>query len=187
LDVGSLTAEVVMETLGITLIAALYGITMKVADLLNEHGLRLFRFDAIMFGLFWGGCGVALVLCAGDVVASALVAMNVAFIARERLDFKNHQIAATMIICAGILTSQVIPVQFATFFLVFLIFGGIKDYSHAQKLNGAWRLNDLMLYYPIPALVYGMATGEWLLFFVLLAYTVAYDVTKEIAKRHGYP
>ena len=38
----------------ILIFAALYGITMKIADLLDEHGLKWFKGSAIIFGILWG-------------------------------------------------------------------------------------------------------------------------------------
>ena len=35
----------------ILLFALLYGVTMKIADLLNEHGFKWFKGSAIIFGL----------------------------------------------------------------------------------------------------------------------------------------
>ncbi len=164
-----------------------YGVTMKVADLLDEHGLKLFRGAPLLFGLAWGAFGVALV--AGDVaVANVVLAMNVAFIIRNRLDYLNHRIAASMIIVAFLLTSRFDPLLFLAFYVAFLAFGSIKDYldDDVRSSSPAALLSEAMLYYPIPTLIYCLAYGNWIVFWVFLAYTISYNVTKLVARRYSY-
>lgn len=177
-----------MEMLGVLIVATLCGVIMKIADLLNEHGLRWFRHDAILFGFLWGAFGNVLVFTTTPVVVSALTAMNVAFIGRGRLDYPNHQIAATGIIFAAIISNSILPELFAVFFIVFVTFGWIKDYVDDELHLEGWfaKLNELMLYYPIPTLVYSHATGEWILFEIFGTYTLAYNIVKAAANRYGY-
>ncbi len=54
----------------VLIFASLYGVTMKVADLLNEHGLKLFRGSAILFGILWGFFGALLVAVIGGLIAT---------------------------------------------------------------------------------------------------------------------
>ena len=175
-----------MYTLALTSLALFYGFTMKVADLLDEHGLRWFKGDALLFGVLWGAFGAMLVM--GDpVVASAIVAQNVAFIARNRLDYRNHQIAATAIIGAGIIFQIIPPLPFGIFLVVFLIFGTLCDYAEVIGAKGFWAgLNELAGYYAISSFIYCLILGHWIIFAVLTAYIGAYDLVKIIARRHGY-
>ena len=169
------------------LCAIAFGLTMKIADLQNEHGLKLFEGASLLFGVLWGAFGAVLLLCGND-VANIILAMNVAFIIRNRLDYLNHQVAATMIIIAFLLTSQFNAAVFLSFFCVFLAFGLAKDHVKyvMKKKNGMLlALNDAMLYYPIPTLAYSTITGEWAAFAVFFCYTVGYDVTKYAAKKSG--
>lgn len=166
----------------------LYGATMKIADLLNEHGLKWFKGSNLLFGVLWGLCGALLIVLTNPVVDSALVAMNVAFIIRNRLDYLNHQVAASIVIVTGIAWGELVAMPFLVFFFVFLIFGALKDYADdVLHAKGLWALvNESMLYYPIPTLIYAIISGDWLPFAVFTAYMIAYNLTKIIAHKKGY-
>ncbi len=178
----------VFDFLTIILFAVLYGVTMKVADLLNEHGLKWFRGADILFGVLWGVFGALLAL--GDnLIANVVLAQNVAFIMRNRLDYLNHQIAASIIIIGFLFSSQFSPWAFLAFYIVFLVFGSLKDYVDdiLKKRKGLMiALNEAMLYYPVPTLAYCLLYGGWVLFWAFLAYTVSYDATKYVARTKGY-
>ncbi|MFA6551707.1 MAG: hypothetical protein WCV41_04240 [Patescibacteria group bacterium] len=167
--------------------AILYGITMKVADLLNEHGLKWFKGSAVFFGVLWGIFGSLLVI--GDKnIANIILAMNVAFIIRNRLDFINHQIASTIIIIIFLFFSTFNPVLFTIFYIIFLIFGSLKDYvgDILKKKSVPATLNEAMLYYPIPTFIYCLIYGNWIIFWTFLLYTISYDYVKYLAKKRGY-
>lgn len=166
----------------------LYGINMKIADLLNEHGLKWFKGSNMLFGILWGCFGILLVL-SNNAIANIILAMNIAFIVRNRLDYLNHKIAASMIILGFLLTSAINPILFAVFYVTFVLFGSVKDYVDdvLKKKNGILvSLNEAMLYYPISTLIYGLITNEWIVFLVFFTYTLSYDITKHIYKKKGY-
>jgi len=168
--------------------AALYGITMKIADLMNEHGLKWFRFSNLIFGAACGVFGALLIL--GDVIiANVILAMNIAFIIRRRIDYLNHAIALTIILITFLFYSTISPVLFFVFFIVFLAFGGLKDYVNDVMKKGsglAFILTESMLYYPIPTLIYCIFFGNWVVFAVFLAYTIFYNAAKYCAMKSGY-
>jgi hypothetical protein len=163
------------------------GVTMKVADLLNEHGLKWFKGSSTLFGVLWGGFGALLVLLDAE-VATIAVAMTVAFIPRGRLDYFNHQLAGAIIIVTFILTRSAEPVLFIIFLAAFLLFGGLKDFvDDVLRRQGILkRLTEWMLYYPVPTFIFGLVTHHWLPFWIFLIYTLAYNSTKAVAKRRGY-
>ena len=163
----------------ILIYAALYGICMKLADLFDEHGMHWFKFDALLFGFLWGVFGSLLVL-SGDNVANVVLAMNLAYMIRMRLDYRNHAIAAVMIIITFILKSSFNMVLFLIFFTVFLIFGSLRDYfCDIRKKNSLlFKINELALYYFIPTAVYGLFTKDWMIFFVFSIYRLFYNLVK---------
>lgn len=172
----------------ILLYAVLYGLTMKIADLLNEHKLKWFKGSAILFGFLWGGFGVLLVL-SNNLIANIMLAMNLAFIIRGRLDYINHRIAASVIIIGFLFSSIFSPILFISFYAIFLVFGSSKDYVDdiLKKKKGILIfLNESMLYYPIPTFIYCLLYENWIVFWVFLVYTIAYDITKAIYKKKGY-
>lgn len=86
----------VKEILKISLLSILFSVTMKIADLLDEHGLKWFKYADVLFGIFWGGFG-ALLAVTDDAIANVLLAMMIGFVIRKRLDYINHIIAFTII------------------------------------------------------------------------------------------
>ena len=79
------------------LYAGLYGVTMKTADLLNEHKLKWFKGSNILFGFLEGFFAVLLII--GNIqVANLVLAQVIAFIVRGRVDYRNHMLAAAIII-----------------------------------------------------------------------------------------
>lgn len=130
--------------------SALFGITIKVADLLDEHGLKWFKGDRIIFGFLWGIFGSLLMLNSDPVIASAFLAMILGCLVRNRLDYLNHQIGAALMYLTGF---GLISVNFTTlviFFILFVALGSIKDYTddvlHIKK--GIIKVFELMPYYP---------------------------------------
>ncbi len=178
-----------METMWIILCAALYGVSMKMADLFNEHGLHWFKGDAIFFGVLCGIFGSVLIIIGDAVVASALAAMMLAFLPRNRLDCHSHQIGATIMIAAGMIFHTIVAMPFLIFLGIFIFFGAFKDYTDdVLHATGRWaRFNELAWYYPIPPLIYGLISGKWILFGVLTIYNLSYIAVKWTAKHRGYP
>lgn len=168
--------------------SALFGITIKVADLMDEHGLRWFKGDRIIFGFLWGTFGSLLMLNTDSVIAGAFLAMILACLIRNRLDYLNHQIGASLMFITGFGLVLVNFKTFLIFFLLFITFGSIKDYTddvlHIKK--GVVRVFELMPYYPLISFVYCLKYGNWLLFWTLTTFTILYNVTKTIGKSKGY-
>jgi len=172
----------------IILYALLYGITMKIADLLDEHGLKWFKGSAILFGFLWGIFGALLVL-SNNIIANIMLAMNLAFVIRNRLNYINHQIAASIIIVSFLFSAVFNPILFISFYAIFLIFGSLRDYvgdkiKRKSKLQSLY--DNVMWYYPAPTLIYCILYGSWIIFWAFLIYTAAYDITKFIYKKKGY-
>jgi len=172
----------------VILYALLFGITMKIADLLDEHGLKWFKGSAILLGFVWGGFGALLVL-SDNIIANLFLAMALAFIVRNRLDYLNHQIAASIIIISFLFTSVLNPILFISFYAIFVIFGSLRDFV-GDKVKKKSRLQSIydnfMWYYPIPTLIYCFIFGNWIVFWVFLIYTIGFDGTKAIYKKKGY-
>lgn len=163
----------------ILLYAALFGVTMKIADLFDEHEMRLFKGDAITFGFLWGFFGILLILSRPD-IANVTLAMILAFIVRMRIDYRNHAIATAMIIIAFMLKSTFDVTLFSIFFTTFVIFGGLRDYlgDVRQKKDWIYKINEPAWYYVIPPVVYGAYTNNWVIFLVFTTYILGYDFTK---------
>jgi hypothetical protein len=163
----------------ILFVAALYGATMKLADLFDEHGMHWFAGDKIVFGFLWGIFGALLVLSRVD-IANFILAMVLAFIVRMRIDYRNHAIATAIIILAFVWKSQFDAIVFFVFFASFVIFGMLRDYLGDARQRHDWLyfINEPAWYYVIPPLVYAVFTGDWLLFWISTTSIVLYDLIK---------
>lgn len=160
--------------------AALYGVTMKIADLFNEHRMRSwFKGSNIVFGILWGIFGGLLIL-SNIHVANVLLAMIVAFIFRMRIDYRNHAIATVIIITTFLLFREVEPSTFLIFFANFAIFGSAKDYfDDVLKSNGILHtISESGWYYVVPTFIYAFFTNQWIIFYVFTTYIVFYDIVK---------
>ncbi|MBI2675961.1 MAG: hypothetical protein HYX24_05860 [Candidatus Aenigmarchaeota archaeon] len=159
--------------------AILYGITMKSADLLDEHGYKWFRGSAILFGVLWGIFGSLLIV--SDIhVGNVVLAQVLALIIRMRIDYRNHAIAAVIIIISFLLVGNLEQPTFFAFFLTFLAFGSVKDYfgDKVKRKDLVGKIFEFMWYYPLSGLVYGIYTNQWLVFYVFALYTVSYGAIK---------
>jgi hypothetical protein len=164
----------------IILYALLYGMTMKIADLLDEHGLKFFKGDAVIFGILWGVFGALLV--SGNVaIANIVLAMNVAFLIRGSLDYLNHRIAASIIILSFLFFSSINPGIFLIFLSLFVLFGVLEDRTDnipKKKRGILFYFSELLFYYPALAFAYCIAYGNWMVFFVFLSFSLSYISAK---------
>lgn len=168
--------------------ALLFGTTMKIADLLDEHGLKWFKGSKILFGFLWGIFGGLLIL-SNPIIANIYLALVLAFILRYRIDYLNHGIAATIMIFVFLLTQIVNWEVLLFFFSVFAIFGLATDYFENKKypknslLKFCRKFVDLRAQYYLFPFLYSIYTGFWLAFFVVGLNMLFYEITLRFAKR----
>lgn len=169
----------------LTLIAATCGITMKIADLLDEHGLKLFTGADIVFGMLWGLAASLLIVFGNAITGTIYIAMMIGFLIRHRLDYFNHQLAAAIVLVSGFVFLEFQPKLFF-FFLAFILIGGpMRD--RFGDINGfVGKILDFGWYYPLPSLLIGIYLQSWETFFVILTHMITYAVTKHVAARRGY-
>ena len=164
----------------ILIYAALFGVTMKIADLFDEHGMKeWFWGDRIAFGFLWGLFGALLVWSRPD-VANVTLAMVLAFVVRMRIDYRNHAIATATIVIAFLYHGTFDPVLFFLFFAVFVVFGGLRDYlgDVRKKKDWIYKINEPAWYYVAPTFAYGAVSGNWVIFFTFTTYIVFYNAVK---------
>lgn len=171
----------------LAVVSCLFAITMKIADLLDEHGLKWFRHADILFGVLWGFFGIILVL-ADLVVANIIMAMMIGFVIRKRLDYLNHIIAFTMITAAFFMWSQIDVYIYFPFLLVIVTLGLIKDLKYKNsKSKFSLFIEKVYLYVPLiyafPSLIYCCFYGNWSVFIVFFMYDFTYNVTRIISKK----
>lgn len=169
----------------VALYAILYGVTMKIADLFNEHGLKhWFKWSDYVFGILWGVFGLLLVI--SDItVANLIVTQVLGYIFRMRIDYRNHAIATLIIIAGFILFSSVQIIPFIVFLVFFVPICALRDFEEG-KFNKFWYLFlEYKWHYPIFGLAYSLITAQWLVFTVLTLYPISYGFVRyRFDKRH---
>jgi len=172
------------------LYAVLFGTSMKIADLLDEHGMCWFREDKIVFGILWGVFG-SLILLSGNAVANLMIALLIHWILRFRIDYLNHGIAATLILLTFVynLSSFLLDnTLFLTIFIVYTFHGLLNDIADGKKVNRFWvkyfSLNSH--YLTVPIILTLINYVYWPVLVVSSLHVISYEATKYIAARHGY-
>ena len=174
----------------VPLFSCLFAVTMKVADLLDEHGMRFFKGADILFGVLWGFFG-ALLCLTHTIIANVILAMMMGFVVRRRLDYANHIIAFIIVTTTFFLFSILVkPIYF--FFLFAIIFlGVIKDMKYKrQKVRFLKIIEGIYLYIPviyaIPSLIYSILYNDWMVFVAFFTYDFTYNITRLVAKRSNW-
>ena len=134
--------------------ALLLGVMAKYADLFNEHGLKeFFKFSALLSGLIWGGCGVAIVyfypLAGITYIAHVLYWFHVV-----KLEYPNHAIAGVMILLGGfIVQGEFIfqhRVDLVLLYLAYTLSGYIQGYCKRHFASSYWFWRLRLRIYLIP-------------------------------------
>lgn len=165
----------------IIIYSALFGVTMKIADLLNEHNLKYFKGANIIFGILWGFFGALLILV--DIsIANALLAMILVYLIRMRIDYVNHSIATVIMILTFILSQQFDLFTFSLFASFFIVLGWFKDWYQYKNKNKSKALRFVyhigIWFYPISGFVYFLVTKNILPFVALTIFNIFYALIK---------
>ena len=106
--------------------------------------------------------------------------MVLAFIVRMRIDYRNHAIAAVIIIVAFVWKSRFDAIPFLIFFTAFIVFGSLKDYlgNMRQERDWLYKINEVAWYVVVLPLIFAIVTGDWLLFGVAAVDVISYDLVK---------
>lgn len=174
-----------MEHSYLLLLSILYGSSMKIADWLNEHGVRWFKGDAILFGVLWGIFGSLIILELHTDISNILLAMVLAFIIRMRIDYRNHAIATCLIIISFLLFAVFDITIFFPFFLWFLIFGHLRDYLKSSDFSKIFLWLKFGWYYIPSTLLYAFLYDRWEVFWVFASFTTSYNVIKLLGYKYG--
>ncbi len=171
----------------IPIFSCLFAVTMKIADLLDEHGLTLFKYADILFGVLWGIFG-ALLCLSHTIIANVIFAMMIGFVIRRRLDYINHIIAFLIITTVFFLSSDLIKPTYFAFLFTIIILGCIKDLkykSHKTKISKIVEIVYLYvpLIYALPSLIYSIVFNDWMVFIAFFAYDFTYNITRLIVRR----
>ncbi len=165
----------------------LFAVTMKISDLLDEHGLRLFRGSPFFFSFLCAAFGCLLII--SDItIANIIFAMIMGFVVRKRIDYANHIFAFVILTSCFLIYSNLIIGIYFPFLSVIILLGFLKDTKY-KKNNSKFIMfvNKVYLFVPIiyafPSLVYSILSSDWDVFFVFFTYDLSYNITRLIGER----
>jgi len=119
--------EILFSMPMLLLYSVLFGVTMKVADLFNEHGLAWLKGSDVFFGILFGLFGGILIMST-DSLTNLWLALLLANIFRFRVDSLNHGIAAVLMFISFLVVKENLEwVSFLYFFITFSFFGLLMD------------------------------------------------------------
>lgn len=164
------------------ILSILFAVTMKIADNLNEHGLKWFKGSNIIFGFLCGTFGALLIL-QNSLLVNLWIAVLIGWILRTKIDYLNHGIAACIILITFIFNLEKFQFNqtlFLTFFIGMVVSGLIHDYlSHNKRISKTFsEFFHTILYYTLLPLIYCIITKEWLIFASLFSWVAAYEIVR---------
>lgn len=98
----------------------LLGISMKWADLLNEHGIKSFHEVKIYMGIIWGL--TMLIICGySDAIFLAWLGIMASYVIRGCIDYLNHVIAAIIFFVFAIIAICIKEYSYILTFVFFMV------------------------------------------------------------------
>lgn len=168
------------------LISVMWGITEKIADLLNEHGLKWFRGANIIFGVLWGTFLALLVINQNIVISNLAFAMLLGYILRYRIDHLNHGIASSIVIFAFLVNGAIIDWGVLIFFFAVFGLGGLvhdtlDERPKFKKFLGKYLtvFFEYRMYIYLFPLIYSVFTGTWMAFLVASGHMLSYEIIRQ--------
>jgi len=171
----------------IILYAILFGSTMKIADLLGEHGLKWFKGSNLIFGILFGSFG-ALMILSGNILANFFIAMLIHWTLRYRIDSLEHGFAAAIMFTAFILNINNFifnPLIFWTILITFSVFGLLNDMADRKEIKGfiAKLAGSQFHYFVVPLILMILNINYWIILLVSSLHVVSYETTKHFGMK----
>ena len=169
------------------ILSIVFAITMKISDLLDEHGLHWFKGDALIFSILCAISG-SLLIFIDDITAQMIFAMIISFVVRKRIDFFNHIIAFIILVTSYLINAKINVRWFLFFFIAVIILGCVKDLKYTAKKSKIIKvISCIYLYIPIiyaiPALLYSIITKDWIFYISFFLFDLSYNITRLIGEK----
>lgn len=183
-SIGQVQPPQELQAVVICIFAMLYAVTMKISDLLDEHGLHLFCGAPYLFSFLCAVFGCLLII-SDDVIANIIFAMIIGFVVRKRIDYGNHILAFLILSTCFLICSNAILEIYFPFLIIIVLLGFLKDTKYLNnKSNIINVINKIYLYVPIiytfPSLIYSILSSNWVVFFAFFTYDLSYNITRLI-------
>ena len=160
----------------------LFGSTMKIADLLDEHGLKLFRGSNLLFGALYGIFG-ALMILGNNVLTNLLIALLIHWILRFRIDYLNHGLAGSIMLIAFVYAIPGFVFDWFLFWIILIaysIHGLMNDAADRGKIKGklAKYFESNSHYFTVPLILTIINSAYWIVLAFSVLHIVSYETTK---------
>lgn len=177
----------ILRSIAVCMFSMMYAIMMKISDLLDEHGLKLFKGASYFFSFLCAIFGCLLII-SNNVIANIIFAMVMGFVVRKRIDYNNHILAFIIITSCFFTCAQLIAQIYFPFLFIIVLLGFLKDTKYRSNNSKTLKIiNKIYLYVPIiyalPSLVYSIISSEWIVFFVFFIYDFSYNITRLAGER----
>ena len=181
-------AETLFSVPMLLVYSVLFGLTMKVADLLNEHGLKLFKGSTLLFGILWGSFGATMIL-GNNILANFFLALLIHWILRYRIDYLNHSVAASIMLIVFLYNLPNFAIDWLLFLVVFVIYsihGLLNDAADRREIGGIWAkyFESNSHYFTIPIILTFINPAYWIVLATSVLHIVSYETTKWFGKKY---
>ncbi len=162
--------------------AVFFGSSMKIADLLGEHGLRWFKGSALLFGTLFGIFGT-LMIFSSNILANFFIAMLIHWILRYRVDRFEHGFAGAIMLTAFLINLNNFTIDWFLFWIVLILYsvhGLLNDMADRKEIMGfiAKYVESNSHYFTIPIILMLFSISYWIVLAVSALHIVSYETTK---------
>lgn len=165
--------------------ALLTGFLTKLTDLIEDDGLKLFRFDNLVLGALYGLL-IAFVIIKSEVVAPLWLGVVIGLCITRKIDAPSHLLGVIVIFASLMMlwNFQTTPLL-ALFVLACVADEWLSDLADRKKIK-IKLLKKFLLLRPIveiTAFVVSLITMQWLLWFAILCFDIGYILTNKFIKK----
>ncbi|HLD12614.1 MAG TPA: hypothetical protein VJB87_03375 [Candidatus Nanoarchaeia archaeon] len=172
-----------MQILLVIVYSIIFAATIKIADLLDEHGLKLFKGSKTLFGILWG-VSFLLLTTLDAYIAGFWIAFLLYWILNHKIDYHNHCLATAIIFAYYLWKPPLIDwLLLSSTLIIYLGF-----YLHEKYLL---RKRTIILRYNLHILILLLAYtyAQPAALSAILAFVIdslVYHGIKSLAAHHGY-
>lgn len=177
------------EILVLGALSILFGFSMKLADLVDEHGLHLFKYSGILLGFVWGSLGATIIYHFDVTVSMFWLATTITYIVKSQIDYFNHGVATAIILISFFINYNSIANNWDYFYYFFFTISTVglvnKYFIETGKLKLSKTLDffvKLRLHYTLIVVAFSIYTGVWFVTLSRILFWIAYEIASELGE-----
>ena len=170
--------ELLSNTNILLLNSFIFGLFTKTADLLNEHGLKMFKGAKILYGILWGITGT-FVIMGHPLLASFYLGILVNWIIKGNIDYFNHRLAAALIFTVVLYTNLSLVIDWILFGITILLFTVLGLILRKGWLKKTFFTNNNLHVFAVLIIMSLISQEYWIVVFSYLLNSIAYHALKQ--------